>query len=93
MLMSREPFEIGADDELVQLVQRHAGTSLVGVPFWTDAALVAEAGIPTVLLGPAGEGAHAVVEWVDLGSLERLRDVLVAVAREFCGRPPDPALH
>jgi acetylornithine deacetylase len=93
MLMGREPFEVGEDEEIVQLVRREAGTDLVGVPFWTDAALVAEAGVPTVLFGPAGEGAHAVVEWVDLPSVERVRDVVLAVARDFCGRPPDPALH
>jgi acetylornithine deacetylase len=93
MLMGREPFEVASDEEIVQLVQREAGSALVGVPFWTDAALVAAAGIPTVLFGPAGEGAHAVVEWVDLPSLERLHDVLLSVARAFCGRPPDPALH
>ncbi len=58
---------------------------LIGVPFWTDAAVFADAGIPTVLFGPAGEGAHAVVEWVDLDSVERCVDVLVAVAEDFCG--------
>ena len=57
---------------------------LVGAPFWTDAALVADAGIPTVLLGPAGEGAHAEVEWVDVASLERLRELVVAVATTWC---------
>ena len=34
--------------------------------------------------GPAGEGAHADVEWVDLASVERCAEVLVAVTREFC---------
>ena len=28
----------------------------------------------------SGEGAHAAVEWVDLASLERCRDLYVAVA-------------
>ena len=40
--------------------------------------------IPTVLYGPGGEGAHAVVEWVDLAQAERCTDVLIAVARDFC---------
>ena len=93
VLMKRGPFEAAPDEEIVRLVQQEAGSALVGVPFWTDAALVAAAGIPAVLFGPAGEGAHAVVEWVDLPSLERVRDVLLSVAREFCGRPPQPALH
>ena len=39
----------------------------------------ASAGIPTVVFGPAGEGAHAVEEWVDLASARALR-------RGLCGR-------
>jgi acetylornithine deacetylase/succinyl-diaminopimelate desuccinylase-like protein len=37
-----------------------------------------------VLFGPAGEGAHAEVEWVDLASLDRVRDVVGRVAAEWC---------
>ena len=75
-----------ASSRVVELVQRAAGVDgLVGAPFWTDAALVAAAGIPTVLLGPVGEGAHADVEWVDLASLERLHDVVVRVTHAWCG--------
>jgi len=85
LLVSREPFEVDERHELVAAVRKAAGTSsVVGVPFWTDAALVAAAGIPTVLFGPAGEGAHAAVEWVDVSSLERCREVYAAVAQAFC---------
>ena len=42
------------------------------------------AGIPTVLFGPRGEGAHAEVEWVDVGDLERCVEIYVAVASELC---------
>jgi acetylornithine deacetylase len=56
----------------------------VGVPFWADAALLAAAGIPTLLYGPCGHGAHAEVEWVELASAERCLEVYVAVAREVC---------
>jgi acetylornithine deacetylase len=87
MLVAREPFQVSPDDEIVALVTRHSGDAHIGLPFWTDAALLAEAGIPTVLYGPAGEGAHAEVEWVDLPSVERVRDVLVAVAGDYCGVP------
>jgi acetylornithine deacetylase len=83
--VARDPFEVPEDDPIVELVRRHAGASgVVGVPFWTDAALLAGAGIPTVVFGPAGEGAHADVEWVDLASVERCAEVLAAVTREFC---------
>jgi acetylornithine deacetylase len=58
---------------------------VVGLPFWTDAALIAAAGVPTVLFGPVGDGAHAAVEWVDSSSLERCREVYAAVAEAVCG--------
>jgi acetylornithine deacetylase len=86
MIVARGPFEIDTAHELVRVVCAAAGTSdVVGLPFWTDAGLIAEAGIPTVLFGPAGEGAHAAVEWVDVASLERCRDVYRAVAEAVCG--------
>ena len=86
VVASRDPYEAATDEPFVELVQRSAGVGeLVGAPFWTDAALVAAAGIPTVLLGPVGAGAHAEVEWVDLASLERLHDIVVRVARDWCG--------
>jgi acetylornithine deacetylase len=56
----------------------------VGALFWTDAALIADAGIPAVLFGPVGEGAHAAVEWVDLASLDRVCEVVTRAAREWC---------
>jgi acetylornithine deacetylase len=85
LLFTREPFEVDEGHELVRAVGAAAGRSgVIGVPFWTDAALVAGAGIPAVLFGPAGEGAHAAVEWVDIRSLERCREVYVATAAAVC---------
>jgi acetylornithine deacetylase len=78
-----EPFENAADSEIAQLVLRHAGTSVVGMAYWADSALVAAAGVPTVLFGPIGAGAHAEDEWVELASVQRVRDVLVATANAF----------
>jgi acetylornithine deacetylase/succinyl-diaminopimelate desuccinylase-like protein len=81
----REPFEAREDDELVGLVARHAGgPEVVGVPYWADSALFAAAGMPTVVFGPRGEGAHAAVEWVDVASAERCAQVYAAVAAEIC---------
>src|SRR5262249_22627843 len=78
----REPFEIAADDPFPVLVATAAGAEgLHGIAFWTDAALLAAAGIPTVLYGPSGAGAHADEEWVDLASLERCCDAYLATAR------------
>jgi acetylornithine deacetylase len=83
--ISREPFETAWDDPFVQLVARASGEKEPGgVSYWADSGLIAAAGIPTVLYGPIGEGAHAEVEWVDLDSVERVRDVVLAVANEWC---------
>jgi acetylornithine deacetylase len=86
----RPPFEIGTDAEIVRVVSGQAERLLgraprvVGWAAWMDSAILDQAGIPTVVFGPGGEGAHAVVEWVDLASVERCSEVLVATAQEFC---------
>lgn len=87
----REPFEVSQDELIVQLVRRHATAVLHRVPdiacsyAWMDAALLAAAGIPTVVFGPGGAGAHAVVEWADLDQLAQCTEVLVQTIQEFCG--------
>ncbi len=87
---ARDPLETPSESRIVEVLGKNAaallGTppELIGVPFWTDAALFAAAGIPTVCFGPGGEGAHADAEWVDLEHVERLVEILLAVATEFC---------
>jgi acetylornithine deacetylase len=80
----RDPYEAAVDHPFVDVVLRAAGAAApVGAPFWTDAALIAAAGIPTVLCGPSGAGAHAELEWVDVASLERLREIVGRVAADW----------
>ena len=57
---------------------------IAGVPFWTDAALLSAQGIPSLLFGPAGAGAHAAEEWVDLESVRQCAEVYVRTAAAFC---------
>ena len=84
-IAARDPYEAHVDHPFVELAVRASGEQEpVGAPFWTDAALIAAAGIPTILLGPAGAGAHAEEEWVDLDSLERLREIVGRLAVEWC---------
>jgi acetylornithine deacetylase len=86
----RAPFEVATDAPIVDAVRRHAVTVLgrepatMGHAAWMDAAVLSSAGIPTVVFGPSGAGAHAVEEWVDVSSVERCAEVLEAVAREWC---------
>jgi acetylornithine deacetylase len=89
-LLVREPFEIGQEEELVSLVAEAAAEVLPeppkigGASYWADSAFIAAAGIPTVLFGPGGEGAHAVEEWVSLADTEAVARTLVALAARFC---------
>lgn len=86
----RSPLETGEEAGIVKAVQAaaektlHHPLAIGGVPFWTDAALLSAAGIPAVLLGPSGSGAHADEEWVDLASVRTCADLYLATAREFC---------
>ncbi|HLJ45633.1 MAG TPA: ArgE/DapE family deacylase [Bryobacteraceae bacterium] len=86
----RDPFEVAEDDAIVSLLHREAERKLgrevpiVGSTPWMDAALTSAAGIPTVVFGPGGAGAHAVVEWVDLEQVRQCHEILHAVAAEFC---------
>ena len=89
-LLVREPFEIDQEHELVALVTRAAAEVLAepptigGASYWADAAFIAAAGIPTVLFGPGGDGAHAIEEWVSLPDTEAVARTLVGVATRFC---------
>lgn len=81
----RGPFEIASDEPIVAALSRHLGNDAVGgVAFWADSALLAQAGIPTVVFGPVVGEIHGLDEWVDLASLERCHDAYLAVAREVC---------
>lgn len=89
LTLAREPFEIAADDPFVALVRaataRASGNppDLVGLSFWADSAYTAAAGIPTVLLGPPGEGAHADDEWVSVSGTLACARALVEITRSF----------
>jgi acetylornithine deacetylase len=86
----RDPFEISAEAPIAKTVERAIAQRLgrkpahTGQTFWTDAALLAGAGIDTVLLGPIGQGLHSVEEWVDLQSVVDLAAVLAQTAGDFC---------
>jgi acetylornithine deacetylase len=61
------------------------GEAVLGVQtFWTDAALLSEAGIPSVLFGPGGEGLHSAVEYVRIDDVVLCARALAECARDFC---------
>jgi acetylornithine deacetylase len=85
MVFARPFYETKPTGRLVELAQRALpGARLVGQTPWFDSALYAAAGIETLVLGPAGGGAHAAEEWVELESVEAAAEAYVQIAREFC---------
>jgi acetylornithine deacetylase len=88
--LERRAFEANRDDPIVRTVLSEAERALGhppvvrGEPFWTDCALLKDAGIPCLMFGASGGGAHAAAEWVDLASVDTLTGILAATARRFC---------
>ena len=88
-MFSRAPYELPADHALSSALLGHArgagaATEIIGMSFWTDAAVLGAAGIPSVLFGPTGAGLHGLEEWVDAKSVLTCRDALIALARQWC---------
>lgn len=92
VVLARPPFETTARAPVVEVMARAVEEvlsrrpELTGQGPWMDAALHAESGSDTVVIGPAGAGAHAREEWVELASVDRLAAILVAGARTYLGR-------
>ncbi|HKV46038.1 MAG TPA: M20/M25/M40 family metallo-hydrolase [bacterium] len=91
--LSRPGLEMSREAPIVRAlhaaVKRHVGEpGYIGQSPWYDAALLAAAGIPTVIFGPSGTGAHAAVEFVDVPSVVRCAEVLAQVIINFCGADP-----
>lgn len=88
--LARPAYEVSPESLIVASVSRAIETRLKhppaisGASFWTDAALLSAAGIPSVVIGPTGEGLHSAEEWVDLQSCQELADILLFTALDFC---------
>jgi acetylornithine deacetylase len=87
-MFSREPYEIDPASPLPDALMRAAAgvghaPARVGMTFWTDAAILGAAGIPSVIFGPGGAGLHSHEEYVLVEDVCRCRDILVELARTF----------
>jgi len=90
LVTTRPPYALDPSHALPQtlvgaLNRRQLPSEPVGMSFWTDAAILAEAGIPSVLFGPSGAGLHSVEEYVDLQSVLTCRDVLAETVLTMVG--------
>jgi acetylornithine deacetylase len=87
-MFSRPPYEIDAGHALPQALRAAAAAAgreaaVTGMTFWTDAAVLGHAGIPSVLFGPGGAGLHSVEEYVNLEDVAACREALVRLAEAF----------
>lgn len=89
---SRPPYALARDHALPRAMALAAEASGVpvrfgGMSFWTDAAVLGSAGIPSVLFGPGGAGLHGLEEYVEVADVLQCRDALAALARAWCVTP------
>ena len=90
LVFGRAAYELAPAHPLPEMLTRAAGSvglrpRRVGMSFWSDAAILSAAGIPTVLFGPGGAGLHSAEEYVRVSDVRVCRDALIVLAREFLG--------
>ena len=85
-VLHRPPMQTPPDAPIVQALLAAAGpgTTVAPMSYWADSAFLAAAGIPTVLYGPEGDGAHANTEWVSRSGTITATTVLTQLAQDFC---------
>ncbi len=88
---AQPPSDVAPDAPVVRALGAALGAAgeavrVEGMPAWTDAALLNEAGVPTVCFGPGDIGvAHAGEEYVEVAAVEGAAEVLERVGAGWCG--------
>lgn len=92
MGFSRPGYEIGVDAPIVSALCS-AYSDVLGSPApmsgmraWLDSALLAEAGIPTAILGPGGDGMHGAVEYVSIPDVLACGAVIAQTTQDWVTR-------
>jgi acetylornithine deacetylase len=89
LTFARPPYELAGDHPLAGLLAGAAASvgarsAKVGMSFWTDAAVLGSAGIPSVLFGPGGAGLHSREEYVTTEDVVTCRDALSRLIEAWC---------
>ena len=89
LTFARPPYQLAPDHPLPALLVDAAAevgalSSKVGMSFWTDAAVLGAAGIPSVLFGPGGAGLHSREEYVTIADIVTCRDALSRLIETWC---------
>ena len=85
LIFARPPYETPRGHGIVRRLEtlaagRGIASGCTGMSFWTDAAVLAGAGMPSVLFGPGGAGLHSTEEYVRIDEVTACRDVLADLA-------------
>jgi acetylornithine deacetylase len=91
-VFERPTLETASTEPIVQKLQQTLRESMgvdariVGVPYWTDGAILAQAGsIPTCLFGPGDIGvAHSPDEYINVEDVLRAAEIYRRVSQKFC---------
>jgi acetylornithine deacetylase len=88
LAFSRPPYEIAPDHALPRALAAVSAPEVPAVTtamsFWTDAAVLGTAGIPSVLFGPGGAGLHSREEYVTTEDVVTCRDALSRLVVDWC---------
>jgi acetylornithine deacetylase len=90
-LFAQGPSDVSPDAPVMKALEASLTAAgepvrIEGMPAWTDAALLIEAGIPAVCFGPGDIAlAHAAEEYVEVAEIERATVVLEGMIGRWCG--------
>ncbi|MCI0603712.1 M20/M25/M40 family metallo-hydrolase [bacterium] len=90
LLFGRSAYEIPAEHELPRtlesIVKRLGKTTRTGgATYWTDAAILAEVHIDSVVFGPTGAGLHSTEEYVLSEDVLLCQHAFIELIRSYCG--------
>ncbi len=83
--------EVAVDAPIVRalgsaLESAQAPVRIEGASYWTDMALLNEAGIPSICYGPGDIAlAHGAEEWIEIREIEQATDVIERLIGAWCG--------
>ena len=85
LIDSIEPFEQGADSELVQLAETLTGHTAEAVAFATEAPFLQQLGMETIVMGPGSiDRAHQPDEYLELDQIQPCIALLQQCIRHYC---------
>lgn len=89
LMFSRPAYETPEGHDLppmLESVLKKAGRGVkrTGMTYWTDAAILGQAGIPSVIFGPGGAGYHGLEEYVRVEDVIVCKEALAKLAIDFC---------